>query len=329
MNPSLSNRRGPAAGFVVGGMLVYLLAGFVLSSLVNVLPLVLLATTVAYILAMYLFYGISCLAFRGQNKTLWLGGAATLAVSLLAVGWKDGFLISGSWAMLVITSAAAGYGARSGYSGLKIYLIGLAVIIFFNLVMFVPHWPEMIKMMTAKTEKPLADFKAYLISGGFNSSRADDYVFRLKRMMDLVFRLIPAAMIMGTVTQFSIGLMIFFSRGVDSFISDRLLPAFHFWKMPFWFVTVVIVSVLMRVLGGDTLQIIADNLLFVLAIYYCVTGLALGEYVIRRLRMSTLMRVLYYIMLLISSIYGFIIFALLGFIDSFKDWRRTGVVHVS
>jgi len=329
LNLSLFNRRGPATGLVLAGMLFYHLIGFVLVRLSNSFPLVLLATTIAYVLAVFLYYGLACLAYRGQNKTLWLGGAAALAVSLTLTGFGDGIMITGTWAMLVITAAAAGYTARSGYSGLKIYLTGLAVIIFFNLVLYMPQWPEMIKIMTAEMSKPIAEFKAYMISGGYDPSLADDYAFQLKRMFELMIRLIPAAMIMGTVTQFSIGLVAFFSRGVDSYMTDRLLPAFHFWKMPFGFIAPVIVSILMRVLGGDILQLVADNVLLMLAVYYCLTGLALGEYVVKRIRMSTFMRVLYYISLLLSSVYGFIIFALLGFIDSFKDWRKVSIIRIS
>ena len=325
----LFNRRGPAAGLVLAGMLLYQLIGFVLVRLSNSMPLILLATTIAYILAIFLYYGLACLAYRSQNKMLWLGGAAALAVSLALTGFDDSLTITGVWAMLVITAAATGYAARTGYGGLKIYLTGLGVIFFFNLVLYLPQWPEMIKMMNAEILKPIADFKAYMISAGYDPSLADDYAFKLKRMFELVIRLIPAAMFMGTVTQFSIGLIVFFSRGVDTYMTDRLLPAFHYWKMPFGFIALVIVSVLMRVLGGNILQLVADNLLLILAVYYCLTGLALGEYVIKRIRMSTFMRVLYYISLLFSSVYGFIIFALLGFIDSFKDWRKVSIVHLS
>ena len=329
MNLSLSNRRGPAAGLVLAGMLVYHLVGFVLIKLTDSFPLVLLASTAAYLLAIYLFYGLACLAFRGQNNLLWSAAAVVLAVSLAATGFKDGFIVTGSWVMLVAASAAAGNLARNGQSGLKIYLAGMAVIVFFHLVVFLPLWPEMMKELTKEMPRLLDFFKTFLVNGGYNQSTADDYTFGLRRMFDLLIHLVPAAMIMGVVTQFSIGLMVFFLRGVDGFMTDRLLPAFHYWKMPFGFIAPVIVAVLMRVLGGNILQIIADNVLFVLAVYYCLTGLALSEYVIKKIRMSTVMRILYYIMLFFSSIYGFIIFALLGFIDSFKDWRKTGIVHVS
>ncbi len=58
-------------------------------------------------------------------------------------------------------------------------------------------------MMTAEMLKPIADFKAYMISAGYDPSLADDYAFKLKRMFELTIRLIPAAMIMSHIMAIS------------------------------------------------------------------------------------------------------------------------------
>ena len=50
------------------------------------------------------------------------------------------------------------------------------------------------------------------------------------------------------------------------------------------------------------LKMSADNVLVVMAVYYCVAGLALIEYYLRKLHLSRLMRVLFYILLFLTQL---------------------------
>jgi uncharacterized protein YybS (DUF2232 family) len=65
----------------------------------------------------------------------------------------------------------------------------------------------------------------------------------------------------------------------------------------------------------------ADNCLIILALFYCVTGLALIEHAFRRMGLPKGMRFAAYLLLFLLQVAGFFMTALLGFVDSFVDWR--------
>ncbi|MFQ6008511.1 MAG: DUF2232 domain-containing protein, partial [Candidatus Zixiibacteriota bacterium] len=97
---------------------------------------------------------------------------------------------------------------------------------------------------------------------------------------------------------------------------------FIYWKVPFGLTLPLIITILMRLLGGEQLKIIADNVLVILSVYYCIAGLAFMEYHLRKLHLSRLMKVLFYILLFLTQLAGFFIAVLIGFIDSYADWRQ-------
>jgi len=73
---------------------------------------------------------------------------------------------------------------------------------------------------------------------------------------------------------------------------------------------------------GGTAAVIVDNLLLLLSVFYCVTGLALIEFWFRRLRLPGLLRIVMYLLLLPAGFFGYLTLALVGFVDSFFDWRH-------
>jgi uncharacterized protein YybS (DUF2232 family) len=78
----------------------------------------------------------------------------------------------------------------------------------------------------------------------------------------------------------------------------------------------------LRLLGGESAKLVADNCILLLSITYAVGGLALMEFYMKRLGLSLLFRILFYIFLTLTWLIGFLVSAVLGFIDSFADWRR-------
>ena len=67
-------------------------------------------------------------------------------------------------------------------------------------------------------------------------------------------------------------------------------------------------------------KIIADNLLVGVGIVYVIVGMALIEVFFGKC-MSVAGRVFVYIALFLAQIVGLLVVALLGFIDSYVDWR--------
>lgn len=311
-----------AAKIVVLVMFLYVLFGQILASRTNNLLIGVIAAAITYFLSVYLYYGVAVLSYRNKNRFLWLSGLVLAVIGLVVNNFDSAWNFLITWVMILLAGSVTGYMTYAGYRSLKIYLTGLAIILFFTLVLYLPYWPGMMKMMADTTVKMVADFRTTLLAGGFERSLVEDSAFNMQKMLDILTRLIPASMIMGVIVQYSIGFLMFFAR-IKEINTDRDKPVpFYFWKMPFGFMPVVIVAILLRLMGGDTLKLIADNILLILAVYYCLTGLALGEYYINKFKVSLTVRILYYILLILSNLYGFLMMVLLGFIDSFKDWRK-------
>ena len=74
--------------------------------------------------------------------------------------------------------------------------------------------------------------------------------------------------------------------------------------------------------GGETITLVADNVLLAMSIYYCVGGLALLAHGLKRFKLPLFVKVMFYIMLTLSGVLGYIVIVLVGFIDSFADWRK-------
>lgn len=320
-------RRGPSPGTVMPALLLYVLFGYVLVQKTDTYLFGILTATIAYGLAVYLYYGLAALTYRGKGRLLWLSALTAAALGLFLTGFNQAWTFINSWLMIILVGFITGRRVTAGMGNLKIYLTGLGIIVFFNLVLYVPQWPEMMKTMTGAAAEAAANIKSYMLSGGYDRSLADEYALNLEKMLGMMTRLIPVSMIMGTVVQYSIGFMLFFMRVVERGMLKNELPNFYRWKMPFAFMPVVIVTILVRLLGGEVLQLVADNALLMLAIYYCLTGLALSEYFMNKMKVSLTVRIVFYIFLILSNLYGFFIMALLGFIDSFKDWRKVTVAE--
>lgn len=327
--PAPSRHYEAASKIVLPAMFLYVLFGQILASRTDNLLIGVVAAAVTYFISVYLYYGVAALSYRNKNRLLWLSGLVLAVIGLVANNFESAWSFLITWVMILLAGSVTGYMAHEGYRPLKIYLTGLAIILLFTLVLYLPYWPGMMKMMADTTVKMVADFRKTLLAGGFERSLVEDSAFNMQKMLDILTRLIPASMIMGVIVQYSIGFLMFFAR-ITELDTDRDKPVpFYFWKMPFGFIPVVIVAILLRLTGGDTLKLAADNILLILAVYYCLTGLALGEYFINRFKISMTVRILYYILLILSNLYGFLMMALLGFIDSFKDWRKAPAGNMS
>jgi uncharacterized protein YybS (DUF2232 family) len=61
----------------------------------------------------------------------------------------------------------------------------------------------------------------------------------------------------------------------------------------------------------------------VLAVFYAICGLSFMEYTLHRVRVSLVIRILFYLLLFLTQIAGLLVMVLIGFVDSFMDWRKS------
>jgi len=222
--------------------------------------------------------------------------------------------------VIVLAGSLVGNRSVSEHRQLRLYLYGLAVVVVGGLAMLVPLWPELIGIAEEMSETVASDLRGNLVATGYHAETADLYVEKAREMMNMTIRILPAATLMNLVVQFSVGFLWFLRRGLPTGAAP--LRPFSMWIVPFWLTPALVLIILARVFGGGVLGQAADNVLMILSIYYCVGGLAFIEHLFGKVKVVLGVKVLFYIMLTITGLLGYLAIVLLGFVDSFADWRK-------
>ena len=293
-------------------------------------PLVgLLISTILYFAAIYFFYGIAELAFERHTYLLWSSAVAAFVVGFLATGLTDIWSVLTGCSMFLFGGVIVGRMCRDGHSPGRTYLIGAAVVALFFTAQLFGYWAPLMDQTSQDIPRVLAEMEPIYRSFGFTEEATQDILAQAERLFGVLVRLIPAFTVLGALMEFSLGFLVF------AHVVNRRHPwrgfraPFSRWRIPFAFTPVVAITILARLLGNDTAQLVADNVLAILALYYCIAGLALIEYYMNKLSLPPLLRFSFYMLLfltqfvsLLAATAAFGTMTLLGFVDSFADWRK-------
>ncbi len=281
-----------------------------------------LFAVITYFLVMYLYYGIAQLAYFRYTLPLWGGMMASMIFPFLFFGTSKIWTLLTGWSMLLSAGIITGRLTLAGYKQGRIYIIGAAAVSVFLVSQSLPMWSEFIKSAHEIGDSFIRQSEQFLLGIGYSPEIIGENLANTRKLFDVMVRLFPALTVLAALLQFTVAYLVFVARvSRETWPSVRLAP-FVYWNMPFGFTPLLIIMILMRFFGGGLLKTIADNVLVVLSVYYCVAGLALIEYYLRKLHLSRLMRVLSYILLFLTQLAGFFVAVLAGFIDSFADWRK-------
>lgn len=318
---------GRESFLIVGGMLVYaVLIGLVVGSVGGALGVIL--STVAYLLSIYLYYGIARLAFGGHNYVLWGFAVAAVVVSYLLAGRAGLSFILASWSLVLFGGAVVGRLSARGHNQQWVYVAGLAVVLAFALAQFAPQWRVWMSAASEFVDDAVDYFIQQAIALNYGADAIRQDMEQMRKVLSGSVRLVPAVTVLSAVLPFSVGYLAFNRRLDAKRYPGRAVRPFQMWKMPFGVLPILIVTMLVRLLGTPTLVLAADNVLAFLAFFYLVTGMAMIEYYLRRY-LPRFLRILFYVTFFLTQFGGFYIAAVmlltvifLGFIDSFLDWRK-------
>jgi len=282
-----------------------------------------LAMLAAYALAVYLVFAVAQQALAGRWVMLliaWLAGVA-LGLALCPKGFRYMMVFE----PLALGGAAwiAGRRARVETSQLRLYLVGLVVVAAVAIVQNAPSWPQLLQAFRYFGEELVAHMRTSLESLGYAEATAARLATTMGSVMDGVARVAPAATVFNLVAQFSIGFVVFLAWGARNAPCGKLVP-FRNWKIPMIVTPVVAVVIVVRLLFSDPVAQVADNLLLVASIYYCVGGLALIEYTMAQAKLPGWARIVALAVLGILGLIGYVITVLLGLIDSLAGRRKNG-----
>ena len=264
------------------------------------LALSLIVLVVVYLLSIYLYRVVIESALHGPHWPLWVATGAAMIAG--AVTCPPEQMVS----MLANT----------------LMLSGSAIVVAGGTVMFASQWGQQMDMFVMLGQESAEALKQSLATMGYHPDAADAYAGQFVSVSKAAARLVPATTLMNLVARFTIGFLWFLGRSLAAERSVTLLRPMAQWKVPFALTPVVVATALGRLLGNDTVILVADNVIMALSLFYCVGGLALMMHVLNRLKMPLIVRILFYVMLTLTGILGYLFTVLLGFVDSFADWRK-------
>lgn len=307
---------------VVAAMFVFAVVTYATPSLAfGGLGIALLAV-VAYGLVVYLYYGIARLAYMRRTYLLWGSALGAVILSYMVSGLTEVWLVLTGWGMVLFGGVIVGRLCAGGRSWSAIYPYGLAAVAVFAMAQYSPLWTELAAMTTEGTELMLEELKVNLLAAGYTAEAISQSLIQTKKMVGVMIRLLPAATIMAAIAQFSLGFIIFSRWAARRSDDVAPLAPLSDWKMPFWLLPALILIILVRMMAEEPWIQVADNLLAALSLFYCLTGMSLVEHFLVSLKISRFMKVLFYILLFFTQLAGFFVAVLLGFLDSFFDWRK-------
>ncbi len=276
----------------------------------------------AYLLAIYLFYGIARLAYQSRYVWLTIGAVGGTAAGVIAAPDGELWFALAGWFAVLITAIVAGKLLEARRKLFSVFVVGTILLTVLTFIAWLPTWQEVHSVGAKVGDEMVSEFEQSLTGQGYSPEQVEQLRDTYRLLVRLSVRLAPASTIISGIVQFSLGLLWLIWRMGQAEPARGEVRRFTFWKVPFALTPVTGIAVLARLLGNEQIQLIADNALLVLAIFYSVCGLALMEFILHRFKVSLFVRILFYLLLFLTQVAGLLVMVLLGFVDSFLDWRK-------
>jgi hypothetical protein len=279
------------------------------------LGLAMVARGIAYAVTIYLYFEVARAAKAGNLYFLLAAFAIALTVSLLVADARNRWLAVFEWGMVIPTAITVGLLSARSVRAFRQYVAGLAVIVFFGLCWVAVFWSDL---------KVVIEYLEHrdIMADAFGFSVPAAYADAVGKMMRIIGRLWPGLTIMAVVTQFSIGYLWFGARQATESGDESPLKSFLYWRMPREALALFALGAAALLVPFDAVKLAGENLLFALSVFYCVTGLAVLEYHLYRLRVHLAVRIVIYVALIPTGLIGYLALGLIGLINSGLDWRR-------
>jgi hypothetical protein len=252
------------------------------------------------------------------RKNLLLAALVVPAVVMSLVLTKSdmNWITIAGWSAVIAPSVICGRLAVYNYSISKIFSVSVVVLVMFGSVQMIPMWQTMTS--SEAIAQLILETEPALTAAGYSAEYAEE----IKSFLSFFLRVLPALTVMSVIMQFALGFWLFARWQSAKGNNNFALPRYTNWRVHFAFTPILLLGVLSRLFGNDAITIVADNILLVTAMFYSITGLALLEFLMQRARVNIYLKLAVYLLIFLFHIIGFAAVALLGFVDSFFDWRR-------
>jgi len=284
------------------------------------IALIFLAVTgvplVNYIAQVGAMFAFTFFAFRQMHFFLAVSIIGSMAFGILLLGFAPVLIVA--WAMVVFPAVILGRLMQVGTSPSKSFILAMLTAAAISVILYFSQ-RELIDMTMTELNDTIGVFVANL---GLNEVARANLTDSMTGMVEIIRRLLPSLMALSAITQLFLGwaIMAVLLRGTGEFVPN--LGHFVYWKMPYYYIYLFGLFILLRLAGPDLVKIIADNILVFLGFFYAVFGFSVIDYFLKKIRLSLFLRILFYIGFAFLQLPGLAIAALIGLLDSNFDFRR-------
>jgi len=88
--------------------------------------------------------------------------------------------------------------------------------------------------------------------------------------------------------------------------------------MPYNYIYIVGIMILLRLVGTEQLKVLADNVILFMGFFYALFGFSVFEYYLKKIKLSLFLRIVFYIAFLPGVVFA----VLMGLFDSYFDFRK-------
>jgi len=290
--------------------------GFSCLPLMLIFPAAFLIPVVNYLMCLATVFAALYLAFNKMDILLTISIIGSLGVLFLIHGFNTWML--SFWGIAVIPGAVFGRTMVVGMSPRRAFITGMMVSVFFSLVFFLAVREPFFESMDAMSGWAVSMLGSLDTSEALRADLADNF----RNMFELTKRLAPAFLALHGVTLLFLGWLLL------KLLLDLLrkfhpgLGGFIYWKMPQVFIYITGLVMLLRMVGPDMMKLAADNALLFVGFFYALFGFAVIEYYLKKVRISLILKILFYIGIVFLQLPGLLMAAIIGLFDSYFDFRK-------
>jgi hypothetical protein len=294
----------------------------------------------------------------GINAIAAMAGMAGLTLIIARLGFYRGFLtaLTGTFGALLICSLTKGY--QAGFVGTLVYALAVIAPAFMMgwasrklatavttvsyglmppgilMMLFLFIYPEVIRDLPVLVNEVDLAIRS-MVEGSPELSNLiarqyapadgslDRFLKELDKMIEVLIKIMPSIILLGFLGMVVAGLAI---AGPIASRLKIMLPRFrpfHLWRASWhWLLPTILGLIAVVFIKNDFWFYSGINLLIVTGHVYAVVGLAIVEAFFKRAVIPIPLRVIFYAILLLSSLFALIFLAVLGLADSRFNFAR-------
>lgn len=226
------------------------------------------------------------------------------------------------WLKAVLPALALAMLINRGWQAGRSFVLATLILAGLIMIMYV----QGVEIIEEQIDLMIESFQSIatgtLSSQGYNTEVINEMVDWLAKTGHLIKRLLPGMLILSGTGQLFIAFVAiewYYTR------RDSYFPGFGpfvYWKIPENLIYFLGITILARLIPAGGMDTVADNIIFILAFFYAVCGLALIEHLLRRLQLPMFIKVIFYIGLFLMQLPGMMIASAAGLFDSYFDFRK-------